>query len=724
MENNSETVIRPFPKILFSTPYFGYNQIDSLSQVISSSRFDLIMYLSSPELYTKYKSLSKMDITINEYATRAIISCIPNGIFAGLSIGEIGKKTDISLVESSNYTISNQLNIHYIEDLVRYFNSQPFIRSQVLYYPNNTLYKLKNQLRYVEYVYKNNKKEYNLSCVNFNEALSTVLKRAKVGTTINELCDELLFTDSKLDRNDMLDFINDLINYQVLTSSLELSIIGNDPLKELIQKFERIKNLDMTTASLKKIREQLFSLENKIMDNYKTAHDIIINELKKIGPPADFHQVFHTGLYKPVNKAVISEDIVGDVIDGLHFLSKLSAIPQGSIMSKFKEAFIRKYHNQSIPLTEALDVELGLGYPITEPNVDQSLVIDNVVSDITKRNRNIIIDSWGQSLLNKIFENRNSDIIELTIDDIKGRNSFWDEMPDTLFCTCKIYDQKQISIESVGGGATKLLGRYAYLDKDIEKYARDVAIKEQMLNEQAIYAEVVHMPDDRTANVHFRPVLYNYVVPYLSTPEVNKEFIIEITDLMLSVKNNRLIITSKTLNKEIIPCLSDDQKYHYHSLPIIRFLCDMYNPTGRSGITFSWGGINLLLNHLPRIVYKNCILAKASWTLKRNTLETWSKLDSTMQHQEVFRYRKEYNIPNTVIVIDGENKTFIDFQKNIYISILIEFAKKKKNIVIEEFLFDYDNSIIKNNEGVFCNEFIFTFYKDKPAIIKDLDNKF
>lgn len=717
MRDNLEPVIKAFPKIVFSTPYFGYDQIDSLSQVISSSRFDLIMYLSFPELYTKkYKSFFKMDTTITEYATRAITSCIPNGIFAGLSIGKIGKKTDISLVESSNYLISNQLNIHYIEALVRYLNSQPFIRSQLLYYPNNTSYKLKNQLRYIECVYKNNRKEYNLSSVNFSEYLPAVLKRAESGATITELCNELLLSNTETDRDSILNFINDLINYQVLNSALEASITGNDPLEELISELERIQNSDLLISSLKNIRKQLSSVDINFVNNHITSHNAILEELKKIGIIADLHHIFHIGLYKPVKQAIISEDVVNDIINGLHFLSKLSAVPKGSIISEFKKAFIRKYHNQSIPLTEALDMELGLGYPITQSNIDRSLVVDNAESDILQRNKDVSIDSWGRLLLNKIFENRNSDIIELTIDDIKDRNSFWSEMPDTLFCICQIYNQKQICIESVGGGATKLLGRYSHLNKDIEQYARDVATQEQILNKQVIYAEVVHIPDDRTANIHFRPVLYNYEIPYLSTPGVNEEFIIEITDLMLGVKNNRLILTSKKLNKEIIPCLSDDQKYHYSPLPVFRFLCDMYNPTGRSGITFSWGGINQLLNHLPRIVYKNCILAKASWTLKRDTLEKWFKLDNDMLYQEISKYQKKHNIPNTVIAIDGDHKIFIDFNKKINIPSLIEFAKKKKNIVIEEFLFDYNKSITKSDDGLFCNEVIFTFYKDNEHL--------
>jgi len=42
---------------------------------------------------------------------------------------------------------------------------------------------------------------------------------------------------------------------------------------------------------------------------------------------------------------------------------------------------------------------------------------------------------------------------------------------------------------------------------------------------------------------------------------------------------------------------------------------------------------------------------------------------------------------------------------------LLSSVKKMDSFILEEFLFDPDNAIVKNNDGIFTNELVFAFYK-------------
>ena len=71
----------------------------------------------------------------------------------------------------------------------------------------------------------------------------------------------------------------------------------------------------------------------------------------------------------------------------------------------------------------------------------------------------------------------------------------YDDLPDTLATMVQLYQDK-VYISSAGGSsAANLLGRFCHSDEVIYQMTKEITEKENILNPDVIYAEIVHLPE-------------------------------------------------------------------------------------------------------------------------------------------------------------------------------------------------------------------------------------
>ena len=110
-----------------------------------------------------------------------------------------------------------------------FYNHQNLSRIQklkrgVLYYPNNTLYKVGKYMRYIEYKYSDKRRMHTISSVERSKYLDTILKNAAKGVMIGELLS--YFSEQGTDEEESLCFIDELIKFQLLVSELDVMVVG------------------------------------------------------------------------------------------------------------------------------------------------------------------------------------------------------------------------------------------------------------------------------------------------------------------------------------------------------------------------------------------------------------------------------------------------------------------------------------------------------------------
>src|SRR5690606_24114575 len=131
-----------------------------------------------------------------------------------------------------------------------------------------------------------------------------------------------------------------------------------------------------------------------------------------------------------------------------------------------------------------------------------------------------------------------------------------------------------------------------------------------------------------------------------------------------------------------------------NSLPIYKFLCDLQGQNKAFAGVWDWGSLRNL-KHLPRVIYKNLILHKASWKITAKDLDELPK-EKKEWHKFFETFQKTNKIPNKVVLKQGDNELLIDFKEQIGLELFIEYVKKNNQIQIEEFLFTNNNCFVRD----------------------------
>ncbi|TPG40750.1 lantibiotic dehydratase family protein [Flavobacterium pectinovorum] len=713
-----------FDKYVLRTPYLTFNEVKDLDIVkvrdfCSLPSISEAIYLASPELHQemlKYlnrdheETDEKLVFALLKYLLRMGTRCTPFGLFSGCSVGQMGNETNITLKDSSDYKRVTRLDMNYLCSLSQKLESDKEIREELLYYPNTSLYQIGDELRYVEHKYINTERKHFLMSIDANEFINDVMKTSEAGITIRDLASFIV--DPEVSLEDATDFVHELIDNQLLISSISPLVTGQDYLKVLSDsiKSEPIKNW------FSEIKSKLSKLDN----NNAKGNLLLYNEIADL---ANFFDVkvnkkylFQTDLNVTYIKNELNSSILEDVNDALQVLNKLSSKKTNSKLEYFKKKFYERFEEEEVPLTLALDVETGIGFgeeyedadsfSVSELIDDVSVARPMVIEDTTK----VVQTKLDKLLLSKSLSNRNKGaIIEIEHDDLIDFKENWDDVPNTFSVViriCEVRDSKPlIYLPGFGGStATNLLNRFSHVDAEMYNYVEEILLKEKQ--ENIIFAEIVHLPQARVGNVLSRANLRDYEIPYLAQSSLPIEKQILITDLLVSVRNGRVVLRSKANNKEVLPMLSNAHNFDADPLPIYSFLCEMQTQNTRSYFDFKWGDFLINESYLPRVVYKNIIFSLATWKFNRNELKKISN------NQELEIWLKKNSIPNRVHISDMDNNLFIDFENELSSKMFLSIIKSRDYIILKEYLFNEDMPLIKKDNYGVENEIILSFYKE------------
>lgn len=729
MKKDNPKFYLPFRQFIFRTPCFPMSEEEKI--LTDNTKYEVFkeaLFLASPELYSeweKYDDLSskekqKIEIAIHKYLSRAISRCTPFGLFAGCSTGEFGEKTAIQLPDITESNRFTRLDMNYLCSLIQHLEKQKEIQEQILYFNNDSIYELGGRLRYVEYYFKGTRRVHQISSVEKSEYLQKIFNVAQCGATITTIAQSI--TDDEIPYDQAESFVYELIDAQLLKSELEVSVTGNDPLDTLIANLNslQVKNNHFIIESLQRIREKLKFIDCQPIGSTINIYHDIIDEVKKIGIDFEPKFLFQTDLFKKAKKAVISEILTNELYDLITFLNKINpAIQRETNLLRFKDAFYNRFEEAEVPLLQVLDNELGLGYPIQPGNTgDICQLVDDLI--LPQRDKtvplrhvlpveDIIKDKYIQAIRKGATE------IVLSDSDFIGLEPNWADMPNTLSVMCGLVDSNhdglRIYVKSIGGtSAGNLLGRFCHLDDTIHDLTKSITEHEKTMHPDCLVAEIVHLPEARIGNILSRPILREYEIPYLVRSGVPIDQRIHLSDLMLSVRDGRIILRSDRYKKEVIPRLTTAHNYNNNSMPVYHFLCDLQSQNLRVGFGVPWGEWADNLDYKPRVIYKNFILSRQMWYLKQEEIKDLEKCeDSDLQGKSEILFSSR-NIPRWFIIPDGDNELLIDARSPSSLRTMLAQVKKRPVFRIEEFLFDPD---LKNITEHFTNEFIFTFYHNK-----------
>jgi len=565
----------------------------------------------------------------------------------------------------------------------------------------------------------NSKRIHTVSSVDRSVYLDTLLKITRKGVIINELADCLI--KKEIEPDEARGFIDELICSQIIVSELSPMVTGDDYFSSMIHILDGLNVNEGLLSSLKEIQKMLQEMDcfglrptNDVTEPYQR----IIQKIKKIKIPYEEKCLFQVDMTRNVSKATLGKDIVNELQTAMIFLNKITVKNGNETLNQFRQAFYNRYEDSEVLLLEALDSETGIGYPVNRGSRDLSPLLDNFPAasnqTIGQKPTNFLSE-----LSKKVLDVHSNEII-LSDEDVKNAKVNWDDFSPTIHTMFEII--KSESNETLiyltgftGVSGAKLLARFAHTDEKIAQFVNGVAAKEQELMPDVLLAEIAHLPDSRIGNILSRPHIRDYEILYLANSDLPENRLIYSSDLYLSIQKGKLCLRSKKINKEIIPRLTNAHSYWNNSMPVYRFLCDMQQQQRRTGLFFNWGQLNNELNFLPRVRYKNTIFSLATWKIKTKEMK---HLFAIKEDEKLLTETKEwiekYPLPSKMLLKDGDNELFIDWEVVRSIRALFTIIKKREMIILTEFLYDPDNSVVRDENGnPYPNECIVAFYKDQ-----------
>ncbi|SFW54911.1 thiopeptide-type bacteriocin biosynthesis domain-containing protein [Chitinophaga sancti] len=654
------------------------------------------IYIASPELHQELMKWlqggagsEKMCMALYRYVLRMSTRCTPYGLFAGCATGHYSAATAIEIGHAHKKHC--RLDMNYVAELAAMITQLPEIKVQLRYFPNNSIYPVADTFRYAGFTVKNKFRHYELAAVSRSPYLETLLSVAGSGATIAALCAAIV--DDEITEDDAREFIDELIENQLLVSELEPTVTGEEFFSYLLQRLSTLSGTTAITATLKQI-QQLLSDPATGVDKYLHTHALV----QELLPDTRSKDLVQTDLFLATSQNTISTTLIKDLQDQVLPLWKMARANTNTEMTNFINRFRERYEDQEVPLALALDNEAGIGYGNSQS--DHTPLIDDLVITNNEEQTNLQWSQLRSFQLEKLHQcmQEGAQLLTLTDADLETLKSPVPVvLPSSMYLMGSLHGSSASALDAgeylfemngfSGPSSANLLGRFCHGDAQLLAHVKECLREEEQQDPDVIYAEVVHLPEARTGNILMRPQLREYEIVYLGNGSVAVEKQFAITDLMVSVRQNKIVLRSRRYNKRVIPRLSTAHNFARNSLPVYHFLCDLQSHT----VTGWQWHLPVQPAFLPRVVYKKIVLGKATWHLQKGA------------------DLKALQLPRYITIMEGDNELYIDRKNAVSMQLLQTMLEKKEKITVQEVIGTPDQCWIKGTGGRFTNEVIIPF---------------
>lgn len=702
------------------------------SRLFQDEIFKEAIFLASPDLYSEWvksiqvesKDIDKsiqVATSILKYYIRAVSRPTPFGLFS--CYGTLPLQEPLLLQESQeeDFERFTTLDSYFIYAVIRKLNSHHSIRQLLRYTPNTSLYKMGDDYRYVEVSVKNGKRNHVLTSLEYDEVLAFIFENTEEPKTILDIVKMLLDNVEGITFEDAFGYVQELINAQILIGDLEVTLNGNTPLRQLLDFYDKhqevIRNLPdihsifLGLLEMKRIMAQMdvFTLGNEI-DLYEKIYQIAE------GFEVDFEKKYliNTNLRRNSSLYNVSEAELKKITNALEIVSKFtkSKSKKHSVSVKnlesFKERFYKRYEDKEVPLTVALDNELGIGYLDTSnKNLFSDLIDDfdwnhfREDTDSSIEYNSLIHSFWSDVFRNAASENKYE--IDLNSYDLSQFPNQTADLSKSLYVIFQKTKDKLVLDYAGGSSSLDIITRFSVSDTDLNSFIQGVVAEEQQ-QDNILYSEVLHIPDDRQGNILSRNIHRQFETPFLT--KSSNESTIPLQDILISIKQDTLVLRSKKWNKQIKFYNTTAHNFYYNSLPIYQFLCDLQYQDILPGLSLNFGEINTkALKFTPRIVYQSSmVLFPAGWNLSWDDFKSFGDQNKTKLSSFTLRdFLESLRVPMHFFLVEGDNQLLISLDNEILMNTLLEEWSKKKVISLKECLFEVE-------KDDFCNEIIVPFF--------------
>jgi thiopeptide-type bacteriocin biosynthesis protein len=643
------------------------------------------------------------------YVSRMASRCTPFGLFASVAVAPHGTHTRLDVPPRSAAWRRTRLDNDVLFAWTAALGRDRAVRDRVRYRRNSSLYAAAAKLRYAEARVAGALRRYQLVAVDPTDYLDALLARATgEGATRAELL-AVLTADPEISAEEAAGFLDEVIDSQLIVPVIGPHVTGPEPMVGLAELL-RDRELADHAAVLDDARRAIAAIDGAAPGVSAEPYRAVEADLRRRLPVAiEAARLFQVDLYRPAADASLGPAVTAELLKGAELLHQLTP-NGGDEWSGFRNRFVARYETREVPLLEVLDDETGIGFGGgLEANARAAPLIAGLAlpaasppqyAAVRERERYLIglvaraADDRAMELeLSRADVDQLSERAPIHLADVISINAtLMAASPDALHA-----GDYQVRLGGVGMGA-QLLGRFAHGSAAARALVEQIARTEEAFHPDAVFAEIVHLPEGRLGNILLRPVLRDYEIPYLGTSGAPIERQIEVSDLMVSVVGDRVVLRSQRLGREVRPRMTTAHNFAGpRSLAPYRFLC-AHAMQGISHASWQWGVLEQL-PFLPRVRHGRFVLARARWLLQDHELAPLhaayaglAGASTPAQHAAIrgraaaviAQLRARLRLPRWVVLTDGDNELAIDLDNELMVDSAAHLLKGRKTAVLHE----------------------------------------
>jgi thiopeptide-type bacteriocin biosynthesis protein len=667
----------------------------------------------------------RIERAVVRYFSRMAGRPTPFGLFAGNSVGTTGDRTRLAIESQEKYERRTRLDMDYLFALAEALGRDPALRPAFAFRPNSSLYRAAGRLHYVEARLEEKNRTHHLVAVEDSAYLRAALARAAEGADAAMLAAALV--DEETSQTDAEEYVAELIDSQILHSELDLLVTGSEPGGALATELRKHGETAAVGDRLDEVRAELSAIDAAGPGSDPARYREVARQLEDLPAPVELSRLFQVDMIKPAPEAMLGGAVLNEIVRGVEILHRLVSPRRADDLSRFREAFVARYEGREVALVEALDEEAGIGFPLgSAADSDGGPLLKGL--DLPSASEEEASWSSRESLLLRKLTDaatRGAHEISLEPSDLEqlGRK---DPPPlpkaFSVVATVAAASEEALSrgdfrlfwMGSEGPSGARLLGRFCDSDSILRRHVEQHLRAEEALDPEAVFAEVVHLPEGRLGNVLFRPVLRDYEIPFLGCSGAPPDRQIPITDLFVSASGSRIVLRSARLGRRVVPRLTSAHNFRWRSLGMYRFLCELQGQDTAGGLAWNWGPL-WSAPFLPRVVCGRLVLSPAQWTVGKEELKRLGESRGTKRFRVVQSWRAERGVPRLVLLADGDNRLPIDLANVLCVEDFVHLIKDREESRLIEMFPGPDELCARGPEGRFVHELVVPFVRTSLA---------
>lgn len=660
------------------------------------------VYFASPEVYrhllawlaSPAPAPERLLLTLHKYFVRASSRATPFGLFAGIALGAWGRETGVFFGENEPPRRHVRLDTRALHQLAGAVATHSRLRGQRRYQPNPTAYTTAGgELRYVHPRHEAGQSTYLLSAAPRPDWLGPVLLAARGGATQADLT--AAARAAGLPERAARAAVLALAAHGVLLPANGPALTGGDGLAQCLETLAGL-------VGTGRLRAEIGAIGRLLHRGSPADGEVATRRLERLtGHPAPQPAVQADASFAApgLRLGPAFRERLTRLADALLPLARR---PETPALTRFRQRFYDRFGDRELPLLDALDPDLGVGYDAAPPPVSW---LDDVAwpalppePPAPDARLPVLLRLHAEALAGgqRAVALTDADLAALRAPDAPTAWPPSAYLLGRLLAEPTADDSPWLHFVAAGGpSAANLLGRFASLSPALEAALRGHLDREQAAYPDAVLAEIVHLPEAGLGNVLQRPALREWEIPLVSQSGLPPERQLPPDDLLVSVEGGRRVaLRSRRLGRAVHPRLATAHNFAT-GLAHYRFLCDLQTQDEALHLIWDWGALGTA-PFLPRVSYGGAVLSRATWRADAGAFDANRPPEGQLR-----AWLRRWAVPRRVVLAEADHELLLDLENPLTLPLLAQSLARHGRLVLAEALRPEPGFCAFANEVVF-----------------------